>query len=451
MSAHPYLHAYRTRRGHRLAARRPLDWGVALLTPLVGAALLVLPVRSVFLGFLGLGDAALAEGVEAVAIRFGFAIIGIFSIDVYGALVRGGDRAVLEHLPVDPVGVVRYELARLALERGWIPALGAVLLVPLALEGSPVAWAATAGVLAGAAAAGWTVSALILLGAVRVAESPAWGPWLDLFRGHNLRAQAAFIYAPGLSLVVGGAGVWAAAWGAGALAQGQALGLVGLAVPWALAALAWAALPAVAASTWYEASAVVAEIDGRFEALADPEEGRRVYLDWAVRLLPAGWRVYALRDLRAGWRGRRGWITGAWVGGVGAALVGWAGSPAAPARAAAVGCAVALGTGLLPVLLSRDEPAFLRAWLPSGGLRAWGARAAVALAWGQAALLPSLLTVGVRHGLGALPALVLWVEAAAVGAAILSTLSGRLMERGIWIYATAAAVASAALAARVMG
>ena len=405
-------------------------------------------VQPVFLGFVGSSGGAWADGMYAVMLRAGLLVIAVLSLDVYAALIRSEDRAVLDLHPVEPFEVVTVELLGVALSRWWlVPALS-ILLLPIGLSGRWDGWALAVGLLLGSFALGLCASAMVHLLAIEASESPKWEGVLEAIRGSNPREQAAFIYAPGA--VLGGCAllVSQAAYAVPSIAAGNAVAGVWLVLPFIVAGMCWSAVPQVARNAWFQASGVLADIDARYAAMLDDEEGRRVYLDWMVRFLPADVAVWALKDLRHGWRHRRTWISGAWFCGVAAALAGWSGSETAPASAVAVGLGAVWLLAAVGVLLESDEPEFLRAWLPAGGAPKRMARLAVLLAWLQAVLWPPVLVLALRHGSSAALLALAVVGVAMVAAAVISMLAASLKERGLLLYGPVAALSAAAMAAQ---
>lgn len=422
-----------------------------MFAPAIATVLLVPFVRPVFLGFLDLPPDRWAEGMTQVTLRAGIGVVGWLAVDVYSAIVRGQDREILAVLPVDPGQVVRYEVLRVAVTRGWLLPAGAVLLAPVAAAGAPALWAVGVAVLLGAWLMGLAVSAAVHLLAIDVAESPRWAPLLDLIRGQNPRPQAAFLYAPGIVLTLCGLVVgWGATAGPTILA-GDPVGLVPLVLPIPLAAAAWAQLDGLARSSWFRGSAVLAEIDARYAALADRREALRVYLDWTVRWLPPRVAVRALKDLRHGWRARRTPVTGAWLVGLGAFVAGWTAAPEGVGRAAIVSVFGVWLVSAVGVLLAGDEPEFLEAWLPPGGAAAAFARIWVLLLWVQPCIWLGASAVLLRRGV-ADAAVVVGVGMLAGGLAVgVALLCGRLRHRGLVVYAPVATVAAAAFAAALGG
>ncbi len=411
-------------------------------------AVLVPLARPVFFAYLDDPDAT-GEGTEAALQRACLLIVGLLAIDLYTALVRGPERIVLETLPVDGWRVALTELLRVAVERWPLIAGLAVVFAPIAVERSALAWGASVLALGGAFALAIPGAAVVHLASIDAATSPRWAPLLDALRGHNPREQAAFIYAPGVVLAAVGAVVLAAAGGVRAVVDGDPRGWALIAVPWGLAPMVAALVPGLARRTWFAGSAVLADIDARYASIERPEEARAVYLDWTVRWLPVGVGRYALRDLRHAWRTRRGFISGAWIGGALAAFAGWSADPSAPARAAAAVVIVVFGFGAVGAVLESDEPGFLRAWLPSGGREAVLGRAWAEVLWLQACVWPAVAASLVRHGLSG-AGLVLGAGLVAVPLATgVALLAGRLGPRAPAVYAPVATVFAGVLAALV--
>lgn len=419
-----------------------------VLVPTLAGLVLTPLVRATFLGFLDGNPSLWGEGAAQVVLRASIVVVGWLSLDVFGALIRGQDREVLAVLPVDAAGVVRADLLRVAVERWWLVPGAALVLSPIALAGAAGLWIAAVVSLCGAFAVGLTASGLVHLLAVRIAEDPRWAPLLDLVRGHNPRPQAAFLYAPGVVLLGVGALLIQASRAVPAVALGDTAGAGWLALPFVAAAVAVAPIPALARAAWFRASGVLSEIDARYATLADPGEALRVYLDWMVRFLPSPMSRWALDDLRHGWRTRRTLVTGAWLAGLLVFAAGWTDQAIGPPRAAVVAVLAVFLVAANGVLLARDEPAFLRAWLPDDGGRP-AARWVVLWLWAAPVGGLGAISVALRHGL----ADGLWLfgvaGVAAATAGALAVLCGRLRERGLSVYAPVAAVLAASFAALV--
>lgn len=432
----PYAWIVRLRR-----QRQPQ--GLRVLLPLLASGLAAPLARPVLLGFLDgpRTPEIVAAGTEAITFRLGALLVGAMALSSFDALLRGPDREVLEVHPIDPRGLLPAIGGELLRRQVILPLMAAILLSPLLVHGQVRAWVGALVVLLGAWLCGLGLGAWINLGAVEAAESPRLRGLLELLRGDNPRLQAALIYAPGVVLAVGGLAVGLAAGGLSAGLQGHAPGWLFLGLPYLLGGLGAALALPLAARSWTRASRLLAEVDAAWAGQEEPEEERRVYLEWLARGRPE-----LLRALRQGWRVRRTWATGAWGLGLVGAFAGWSSQPEAPAVVLAVAGAAALLILALPARLAEGDPPWLDRAL---GLRAPAvglARAQVAALYAQGALLPPLLALLVRQGGRALlPALLL--EALTLGLAPLSALlAARLGARAAWAWLPLSLLAWAAFA-----
>ncbi|MCB9672737.1 MAG: hypothetical protein H6736_13270 [Alphaproteobacteria bacterium] len=363
MTGSPLLAAWRARTRNRLRADGPVPTLLSWLGTIAALALAAPIVDEMFMGWLAGPPAAHHDAILALLLRSGIVITGWVALDTYTALIRDGDREILALWPIDPARTVRFELLRLAVSHLWLVVAVGVLFLPLLALG-PLLWALAVvhtlvtGVLA------LSLSAAVVLLAVDASDSPTWRPLLDLVRGQNHPAQAAFIYAPALVLVIGGATSFAAATGVTRTLEGQPLGVLLLALPLVLAAAVATRVPGLARRNWFRAGHVMAEVDARYALIEDQEERLGVYLDWTARFLPPRVAVYALRDLRHGWRQRRTWVTGAWLVGLAALVASWSSDPVATGRTALVVAAGSWWLAAVALRLAHDEPEFLQAWLP---------------------------------------------------------------------------------------
>jgi hypothetical protein len=438
----PYLRAAWRETARQWRAATPVELAQRVGLPVLAVAALVPLVRRTFLAFLDLPPDLWERGVVEVVFRADLLALSVVVLGLYEQVVRGRDREVLQSLPVDPAAVMRLAAVRswLGLHR-WV-AGGAVLLAPIAVSGRPDLWAA-------AVASAWVCAASSVplgiaghLFAIHAAESPAVAPLLELVRGNNPRAQAAFLYAPGVMLLVGGVLLRASAEAVPLLAAGSAAGAF-VAAPLLAGGISALAIPWLARSAWFRGSVVISEIDARYAVIEDPGEARRVYLEWAVRFLPAPARVYALADLRHGWRARRTGLSAQWLGAAVAFAAGWTAAADGPLRAVAVAVASVAVVGGVGVAMDADEPALLRVVLPRHPGWSRVARAAALLGWSAPAPSAAVAAVWLRDGDAGLAAAVC---TAAVGVAVAASLAcGRLRERGLRVYVPAVSVAGAAL------
>jgi hypothetical protein len=453
MIGNPYLRAQRLQARHR---RRAIGVAGALARVGLGlgaAALGALLLERAFLGFLDESGAAVADGLGAVVIRLGLLLTALAALDGYEAVLRGEDRPVLSLLPVEPGAVVAASLVGLAARRWWTTPACAILLVPVLVRAGPMAWTVAVAALLGVQLLAWPVAIATYLIAVDAARSPALAPVLEALRGQNPRELAAFLYAPGAVVVAVAGGLWAASAGVSGALRGEGLALAWLAVAPVLGAGVALALPALGRRAWFRAGTVLSDIDARHAALSARDEAAalHVYLDWAVRFLPLAWRRAALHDLRHGWRGRRVWLSGAWLAGLAAAGVGWTEDPAGPGRAAVV---ATLGIALVASVvfaMVRDEPEFLRWWLPPGPAPREIVRAVVVLMWSAPTLAFAAVVAAFFAGFSAAGLVVGVGLTAATALAALAVATSRAGRAGPWLYLPAAAGVVLGVAALASG
>jgi hypothetical protein len=422
-----------------------------VVLPLVVAAAAVPLLQPVFLGFLQLPQSAWSEGFAQVLLRACILIIGWLALDLYSGIVRGPERAVLAQWPVEPAQVVAFVVLKTAAQRWWMLPAAALVLSPVAFAGDAARWAVGCCVLLGAWLMALTTGAAVLLGAIAASEDERVAPLLDLMRGNNPRAQAAFLYAPGLVLGLVGAVTVQAAFAVDGALIAQPVAVVRLALPVVVAAVAWSVVPGLARLRWFDGTAVLAEIDARYSSLEEPEEALRVYLDGLVRFLPGRVRLYALKDLRNGWRARRTLITSAWLIGLCGAAASWTSSVEGVSRAGVVVIFGILLVASLGAAMEADEPEFLRRVLPADTSARRVARAFVVAAWVQPCLWPAVLGVWVRQG-GEAALLLSGVGFAVTGGAIGLVIGSLALPRwALAVYAPVALVGGAAMARWVSG
>lgn len=426
-------------------ARAALGLGAAAL----GALLL----DRAFLGFLDGSGAAVADGLGGVVLRLGLLLTGLAALDGYEAVLRGEDRPVLSLLPVEPGAVVTSALVGLAARRWWTAPACAVLLAPVALRAGPTAWAVAAAALFGVQVLAWPVAIATYLVAVDAARSPALAPLLEALRGQNPRELAAFLYAPGAVVLAVAGGLWAASAGVSGVLRGDPLAVVWIvALPAAGLAVA-VTLPALGRRAWFRAGTLLSDIDAQHAALAARDEAAalHVYLDWAVRFFPAAWRRAALHDLRHGWRGRRLWLSGAWLAGLAAAGVGWTEDPAGPGRAVVVATLGVATVASVVFAMVRDEPDFLRWWLPPGPAPREIVRAIVVLMWSAPTLALAAVVAAFFGGMPAAGSVLGFGLAAGAALAALAVAASKAGRAGPWLYLPAAAAVVLGVAALTSG
>lgn len=396
--------------------------------------------RGSILWFLGGSEGDFRGGLAGAAFRLGLVVAGVGILAGHEVVIRGRDRAVLDPHPVDPgelIPVLRLRLLRVATGT----ALGVMaLLWPVLADGHALGFGLASAVVLQAALLGAAVGSTSQLGAAWAAFNPHLSQVLEAIRGSNPRMQAALIYAPGVAVGIVAAALFLALRGIEAGLAGHPLAFLLVAAPTGVALPAWFVAPALARSWWYPASTLLGEVDAAWEARTDPEAARRVYLEWVVRFVPSSFRPLLLLRLRQGWRGLRGWITGAWALGAVAGMAGWSARPEAPRYAALVAGAGICLVGAVAIRMVETHPEWLDGAIPTRRLVADGARFVATLCWLQGVLVPPVLAVLVRQPGHALP-LLFALEALAGTCALVATLAGPLRARGYLAYAPIAALA----------
>ena len=147
---------------------------------LVATALLTPLLRPVFLAWLNLPVERWVDGMMAVSLRAGLAVVALLTLDIYTAVIRGEERRVLALLPVDPGQVVWTAVVQVAARRWWVLPSAAVVLSPVLVQGAPGLWALGLAVIAGAWAAVATARTPSTARALEVSIERilAWGCWL---------------------------------------------------------------------------------------------------------------------------------------------------------------------------------------------------------------------------------------------------------------------------------
>ena len=406
--------------------------------PVLAAVAAAPLARPVLLGFLDLG--LFHVGLEAVTLRLGALMAAAMALHTYSDLVRSPDRAVLDAHPVSPRPLLRAIALRTALQRSYLPVVGAILLAPIIPKVGWVAWFGGVGVVFGAWLAALGVGFAVHLAAVWAGLSDGLVKVLDALRGDNPRMQAALIYAPGVALFVVALSVAFSAGGLGRAVAGDSSGWGLLLVPPVLGALGWGIAQPLSDRYYVRATALLTEVDGLVAGVAGADEDRLVYLEWLSRGRPE-----LLRQLRQGWRAQRSWAVGGWGLGLLGLLAAWSTEPGVAGRLlSVVGGCVLLYT-LLPPRLSSGDPKWLDEALGVQGPRVDRARAFVAFAYAQAAVLPALAAGLLRHGAAVLPSIAVVETVGALLIFVSSLAARRLGERAAWIVGPLALVAWAAL------
>jgi hypothetical protein len=404
------------------------------LAPVVAAVAAIPLAQDTLFGFLPSADLSLdvdqwGAGLSAIATRLANLVAAVVILHSYSDMVRGPDRAVLDVHPVRSRELVMALAMHTLRSRLYLPAAVAVLLLPVGLRGSWVAYGGALGLVFSAWLAGIGVGYLVNLGAVWSAYSDALAQVLDALRGDNPRMQAALIYAPGLALAMVGFSVELGSMGLEAALSGWTLGFLWLGIPMLLGGIAWAFVGRLADAYYVKASLLLAEVDGAWGAADIAESARVVYLDRLGHDRPE-----LRRALRLGWRGLRVYATGGWVAGLLIAVAGWG----QPSRAVFWGAGATVWVAAVAALMPARDPQWLDDALGVNALRVWLARVVVALAYSVGVLAPVCAVLMLRHGAYAesLGLLVVAVVCAVVSASA----ARRWRETAVWAYAGAALV-----------
>lgn len=427
----PYVRAWRQRRSNQ---RRESGWLQALQgwLPVLALGAAGPVIRPVFMAWLE-DEGSVPMGVAGLSLRLGMLLAGAMSLGTYSALVRGPERAILDPFPAHPRALIRYLAKRTAWERASLPVGAAALLLPILLAGYPLAWLLASIVAVGGWFVGLMAGFTVHLGSVWAAESPALGGILNLIRGQNPQLQAALIYGPGVALGVGTAAVFGASEGARLVLMGQPLGALLLVIPLVVGLVAFLPAGGLAERYHFRTTLILAEIDAAYAVEErDPEEARRVYLEWLVRLLPQRLHLEFLKELRHGWRGLRSWLTGAWGLGILCLISAWSSEPSSWGRSLAIALAALVAIACVGLRLSTTDPLWLDQTLPQKRSLRLSARALAIFAWLQGVILPPTIALVLRQGGGAALSFLGITEAAALALCIASACFSPLRSRG-WV------------------
>jgi hypothetical protein len=368
-------------------------------------------------------------GLATVASRLANLVAAAVILHSYADMVRGPDRAVLDVHPVRARALVAALAVFTLRARLYLPVSAGVLLVPVGIQGSWLAYAGALGLIFSAWLGGIGVGYLVNLGAVWSAYSESWARVLDALRGDNPRMQAALIYAPGVALAFVGISVELGAIGLGAGLGGWTFGFAWLAIPMCLGAVAWTFVGRLADAYYVKASLLLADVDGAWGATENEDTAGDVYLS----ALGVG-RPQLLRTLRLGWRSLRVHATGGWVAGILVALGGWASADTAVFWGAGATVWVASVAALMPA----HDPPWLDDALGVDGFSVWRARLVVAMAYSFGVLAPVCCVLSLRHGSFFIAAALMGL--ATVCALISSTVASKFKDTAAWAYAASALV-----------
>ena len=134
MNTNPYWRAYKIRRRHQQRERGWFLAWIRLLPAAVALFVLAAAAEPVWLSFTESPVDDWRDGMQGALFRLGLLIVGMQSLRVYGALIRGDERLVLTLLPVVPGTVALYQVKRVAREGLWIALAAGVMLLPVMVQ-----------------------------------------------------------------------------------------------------------------------------------------------------------------------------------------------------------------------------------------------------------------------------------------------------------------------------
>lgn len=374
----------------------------------------------------------LSSKMEQILFRFAAILTSVMALQTYGDVVRS---PILNIISIHPV-LARPLLQAIVLQRmkrSWIwLASFWILLFPLLAINQFEIFALASVLLCGSWVGGIGIGYAVNLASIWAARSPKMTEILDLARGQNSREQAAFIYAPGVALVIVGLALALAVGGLRASIEGNVLWSVFLLLPFLLGIVGYAVANALMEEEFLRVSSILTDIDAHWNAVEEGEDPNAVYLDWMAQKNPE-----LLRVLRAGWREHRIYPVLAWCLGLFCSILFLTDRLAEMKGGVIVSC-VLLGT--LSAQLAKGDPNWLDRALGIDSRRVMLARARVSFLYGLGIVIPTAIAGMVKQGLEQLSLLLSFV----FFLAMVSILSAWLAKRGQWfIYLPVALVIGA--------
>ena len=337
---------------------------VALVVAILSSAESLFQAESLLYRFLTSVD--IPTFTEAITLRLGLLMIVIMSLQTYSDIIRGADRAVLDPHPMDIKQYFNATSWRLLRTSSCWPMCISLCGLSL-LFTAPSFYAVCLIVLWGAWLGSVGVGYAVALASVFVARDPRFYGLLDALRGQNPRAQAAFIYAPGMCLAFMAVLVALASAGARAALSGSALGWL-MVLPLIAGPFGFFAAQRFARSEYVRATMVLAEIDALWSIVNHNDEAERieVYLESTCKtvfrssfltpLLGDQVEMLTLLSLKQGWRRYRTMIIGLWILGAVAAWNGLLGDVNTARMWLGALCVVA---GFFPFMMAAHDPSSL--------------------------------------------------------------------------------------------
>ncbi|MEC8380940.1 MAG: hypothetical protein VXZ96_11490 [Myxococcota bacterium] len=334
------------------------------------------------------------NGLSGLLFRLTALSIAVLSITVYSRLMRSRDREVLSIHPIDPQSFLRALMMDTIHRSIWLP-IGLIgFLTPLFFVSSSYFYISVVLILS-SCLGGIGIAFAVTLGAVWVSTAPVAQPILDALRGPNPRVQAAFIYAPGFTLLMMGLLLGLSVEGGLLVIQRHLFYGAFLLLPGAIGLLGCGLALKLAPGQLVRATAILHEIDAHWVSVDSEGQGheQHVYLDWMAKHSPE-----RLRTLRQGWRMRRSLAIGPWICGALGALSAW--SSNGEASVMFVNLGVAIGA-LLSGSCRDGDPLWLDYAIGVNRTKVLRARFEVGILYSAGAIIPvalvGLIGSGIPH------------------------------------------------------
>ena len=398
--------------------------------PVAAAAAAIPLVTSELFWFLSAVDAGLAveqwvPGLTAVVTRFANLVAAAVILHSYADLVRGPDRSILDVHPIQPRPLVVAIARHTVLGRLYLPLMAAVLLLPIGMDASWVAYAGSVGLVVGGWIAGIGIGFMVNLGAVWAAYSPSFSGLLEAVRGQNPKMQAALIYAPGVALLMVGLSVEFGAIGLESALMGWSVGWAWLGIPVASGLAAWSLVGRLADRYYVRASLLLAEVEGAWGQQEQATAAGVVYMQRVGRDRPE-----LMRALRNGWRAQRLYATGGWILGLLLATMCWSDS-----RVASVwGAGAVVLVSAVATRLVESDPQWLDEALGVSSRAVDGARAVVAVLYSMGVWAPIGVTLVLQYGTEGVRITAGLFALSIIAAWMASWCGSRWRDRGMWAY-----------------
>ena len=391
----PYRKASRISR-----ERRGFSWGAVFI--LVGVIISMFVIRPIFLeswsGHIG-------EYLESLLFRFSALITAAMALHTYSAIVRSSEHGIISIHPIlgKPFLWSSFENTIRETWLWWVSS--SILLLPLVELGEYLAFALSISLLIGSWVGGIGAGYCINLGSIWVARSPRAHIILDMVRGQNPREQAAFIYAPGIALIVVGLTLVLGAGGLRAALVGQHIWGLLVLLPYGIGLLGFFLALRIVEEELLRVGSILVDIDAHWHNIEEGEDPNSVYLDWLGSRRPE-----LLRALRAGWREYRVYPILSWGVGFLGGLMIWTGKLSEGLWFASFGM---VGLGSLSWQLQKKDPKWLDLSLNLDENKIRVARFQLIIAYGMGVWLPvsvlGFVTQGGRFVLSGASLLILLV------------------------------------------